>query len=145
MPKKKPASKPKQKDEEMFPLGTSFVINRIPPMSAQELYKEAIRVFRQAIDLSVYDADPWINAVMVPLLYALRKNPNHIKSLALLSDFEMFVGQNDEALPMLHKLRKLQPKNPIQQRETGAVKCSRSKQERIRDYIEEKWCGRSDY
>jgi len=59
----------------------------------------------------------------------------------------MYVGQNDEALPMLNKLIELQPDNQTHKEKLALLNApnTESRQEKIREYIEQKWFSRSDY
>jgi hypothetical protein len=112
-----------------------------PAKSADELYQEARDRWAKAVDLGVYDEESVIYGVTPILGKALRQNPQHVKSLALLSDLLMQMGADEEASRLLTKLRELEPDAKGHQEKAALLQQKRSKERRdeIRGYLAMKW------
>jgi hypothetical protein len=112
-----------------------------PEKSADDLYQEARDRWAKVVDLGVYDDERVIYGVTPLLEKALRQNPQHVKSLALLSDLLMQMGADDEASGLLTKLRELEPDAKAHQEKAAFLRKKRTKERRdeIRHYLARKW------
>jgi hypothetical protein len=118
-----------------------------PEKSADELYQEARDRWVKAVDLGVHDDERVIYGVTPILERALRQSPQHIKSLALLSDLLMQMGADEEASRLLAKLRQLEPDAKAHQEKADLLQKKQSKERRgeIRHYLAMKWLTTQDW
>jgi len=112
-----------------------------PGTSADDLYQEARARWAKAVDIGVHDDEKVIYGVTPILEKALRENPKHVKSLALLSDLLMAVGADEEASQLLARLLELEPDAKPHQEKMALLRQKRSKErsDEIRHYLSMKW------
>jgi cytochrome c-type biogenesis protein CcmH/NrfG len=115
--------------------------------SADGLYQKARDRWAEAVDLSLYDSEEVISPVIEILNQALRKDRNHVKSLALLSDLLMEMGRDRDASMLVAQLRDLEPDAKAHQKKEALLKKKWSKKtfDEIRDYVEMKWLTTEDW
>jgi hypothetical protein len=118
-----------------------------PHKSAEELYQEARERWAKVVDLGLYDDQKAIYTVTPILEKALRQDPKHIKSLALLSDLVMEMGAYADATEMVANLLVLEPAGKVHQDKWSLLERKNSKEKRdaIRDHLETRWQTTDDW
>jgi cytochrome c-type biogenesis protein CcmH/NrfG len=118
-----------------------------PDKSADELYQQARGRWAEIVDIGVYDDRKAIYTVTPILAKALRQDPSHVKSLALLSDLLMEVGAYEEASAMVARLRELEPGAPRHEEKAALLQKPPSKERRneIQSYLAMKWQYTEDW
>jgi cytochrome c-type biogenesis protein CcmH/NrfG len=115
--------------------------------SANELYQLARGRWAEILDLSLYDDTKTIFTVTPILAKALRQDPNHVKSLALMSDLLMEVGANAEAAELVARALRLEPGAKRHEDKAALLQKKPSKESRdeIRSYLAMKWLATEDW
>jgi tetratricopeptide (TPR) repeat protein len=115
--------------------------------SAQDYYLQAHDNWAEILGLSVYDDEDVLGPVAGTLERALRIDPNHVKSLALLSDLQMQMGAYDEARELVSQLITLQPDAAINREKLALLSMPDrlARRDAIRRFLERKWNVAKDW
>lgn len=118
--------------------------------SADDLYREAREQFANIVDLDVYDNEDLTTPVAAILERARKQDPQHVPSLALLSDILMEIGADREAMEIVDLLLALQPDNAthvtkktlLQQLQENR---SYDTRDAVRAFVEQRWTQTTDW
>lgn len=107
--------------------------------AAVELYTEALKQWREAVELDLYASEDIVYGIMPLLVKALGLESDHLPALDLLSDLLMEIGVYDEALELVEKMLSLMPDNDIYQQKLNALTSEGQNQRRqARAYLHQK-------
>ncbi|MCB1776358.1 MAG: tetratricopeptide repeat protein [Candidatus Competibacteraceae bacterium] len=107
--------------------------------AAVELYTEARRQWREAVELGLYASEDIVYGIMPLLVKALSLDPNDLPTLDLLSDLLMEIGAYDEALELVDKMPDLAPDhNGYRQKLNVLVSEEQNQRRQIRAYLHQK-------
>jgi len=108
--------------------------------AAVEFYTEALRQWREAVELDLYASEDIVYGIMPLLVKALDLDSDHWPALDLLSDLLMEIGVYDEAIELVEKMRDLTPENDACQQKMNALLVSeeQNQRRRVRAYLHQK-------
>ncbi|HPF59871.1 MAG TPA: hypothetical protein P5149_13385 [Candidatus Competibacteraceae bacterium] len=107
--------------------------------AAVELYTEARRQWREAVELDLYASEDIVYGIMPLLVKALSLDPDHLPALDLLSDLLMEISVYDEALELVEKMLSLAPDNDMYRQKLNALISEGQNQRRqARAYLHQK-------
>lgn len=107
--------------------------------AAVELYTEARKQWREAVELDLYASEDIVYGIMPLLVKALSFDPDHLPALDLLSDLLMGIGVYDEALELVEKMLNLAPDNDTYRQKLNALISEEQHQRRqVRTYLHQK-------
>lgn len=107
--------------------------------TAAELYTQAYRQWREAVELDLQDSEDIVYGIMPLLIQGLGLDPDHLPSLDLLSDMLMEIGAYDEAVEFAEKIRDLAPDDAEFQKKLAALADDEDNRRRIaRAYLHQK-------
>ena len=107
--------------------------------AAVELYTEARRQWREAVELDLYASEDIVYGIMPLLVKGLSFDPDHLPALDLLSDLLMGIGVYDEALELVEKMLSLAPDNDMYRQKLNALISEGQNQRRqARAYLHQK-------
>lgn len=107
--------------------------------AAVELYTEARKQWREAVELDLYASEDIVYGIMPLLVKALSFAPDHLPALDLLSDLLMGIGVYDEALELVEKMLNLAPDNDTYRQKLNALISEEQHQRRqVRAYLHQK-------
>jgi hypothetical protein len=121
--------------------------NPSPGPSAEALYRQARERWQQAVDLGLEDDSAAIRGTTGLLQKAVRQDPEHVKSLALLSDLLAALTAYEEAAALVLKLRALEPEAEEHRRraELLSLPGGKAKRSEIMKHLAVKWQATSDW
>ncbi|MEA5462630.1 tetratricopeptide repeat protein [Leptothoe sp. PORK10 BA2] len=102
------------------------------------------------MNLSIYDNEDMLRSVVRLLEKARQQNANHVPSLVLLSDLLMQLNADGEAMQVVESLLRLEPNNQTHARKKALIQQLRierndSNRNALREYVESRWTGTSDW
>lgn len=107
--------------------------------SADELYSQARREWREVVELGLHDSEDIVYGIMPLLARGLGLDSDHLPSLDLLSDMLMEVGAYDEAVEFAEKMRDLAPDQTDSRQKLAALASDQSDRRRVvRAYLHQK-------
>lgn len=118
--------------------------------SSDQLYRDARIRWAKAVKCCIYDNEDMIGRVMGLLDQARQQNPNHVKTLVLLSDLLMELGVDEEAMDVVDSLLSLEPNNRTHLRKKQLLSQVQSQpteenRQAMRDFIEARWTRTNDW
>ena len=118
--------------------------------SADQLYRDARIRWAKAVRSGIYDNEDMICRVIALLEQARQQNPDHVRTLALLSDLLMELGAADEAMDVVDSLLTLQPQNRTYVRKKALLRQLQSNptddnREAMREFVEARWTTTNDW
>lgn len=107
--------------------------------AAVELYTEALKQWREAVELDLHASEDIVYGIMPLLVKALGIDPDDLPTLDLLSDLLMEIGVYDEALELAEKMLSLMPENDVYRQKLNALTSEEQSQRRqVRAYLHQK-------
>ena len=107
--------------------------------AAIELYTEALRQWREAVELGLYASEDIVYGIMPLLVKALSLDPDDLPTLDLLSDLLMEIGVYDEALELVDKMLSLAPEHDVYRQKLNVLISEEQSQRRqVRAYLHQK-------
>ena len=118
--------------------------------TADQLYKDARIRWAKAVRCCIYDNEDMICRVMSLLEQARQENPNHVRTLVLLSDLLMELGVEEEAMDVVDTLLSLEPSNRTHMRKKQLLRQVQARpnednREAMRDFVEARWTRTNDW
>ena len=107
--------------------------------AAVELYTEALRQWREAVELGLHASEDIVYGIMPLLVKALSLDPDDLPTLDLLSDLLMEIGAYDEAIELVDKMLSLAPDHGVYQQKLNVLVSEEQGQRRqVRAYLHQK-------
>lgn len=127
-----------------------MMLTRQVTSSADALYKDARIRWAKAIKCCIYDNEDMICRVMGLLEQARQQDPNHVRTLVLLSDLLMELGVAEEAMDVVDALLSLEPNNRTHIRKKQLLRQMQARpnedsREAMRDFVEARWTRTNDW
>lgn len=108
--------------------------------AAVELYTEALRQWREAVELDLHASEDIVYGIMPLLVKALSLEPDDAPTLDLLSDLLMEIDVYDEAIELVEKMLELKPDHDDYRKKLNALASAEQKTQRrqVRTYLHQK-------